>query len=629
MKRALIHGLAPLILAGQLHAQAAPASPAALAGVAREQARATDRVSELAAEYRRMLDEMRRLGTGRDDIALVEAALADLATLSDGDLARILEQLGRADSESLTEAYAGQKLAAARLRGLVARLQVRQQELAIARRARELAERQAANRAPTAALRPDLPAGAVARVKVSAEQQAIQEETASLAEQLRRLRADPALTPSEALERLSGAEALAALVASAVAAVERLDVSDFPAALAQQALLFDRLSQLAELGKRTPPPVEAARAALAQVDALLAAQRARPDADAQTGLAARAEALRPEVDGVAAAAGAQLRQAAEAMRQNAQNPDAAAAAAAEARLAAARELLAQQAEQLAAAAAARPPATPERTQEEADLLVRLAREAMAILRAQEALNTRVATAEPAPAVAAVDRDQTELTRRTAGLQQQVQAIGHEAASPLGQAAVRMAESLSTALPAPTIDGAAASRTIAAERLAQAVALLTRAALDARQLAQNQQNQQNQQQAQAQNQANAQSSQGQQGSQSSDQNQSQASAGPAPGEGQQGQGQQDQGQGQGHGQGQMAQSSQNASGQSQAGDGEGAGEQAGALAGSGDAAATGSAVTTEGMTRGEREALAAARRQPAPRGYSGMVESYFENLAAEP
>lgn len=627
MNPPLARALLPVLLASQLFAQSSPATaPDALAGVAREQGRATERVAELAAGYRRMLDEMRRLGTGQEDIALVEGALEELARLTDSDLARILDQLNQGDTASLAGAYSGQKLVAARLRTLVAKLQLRQQELAIAARARELAARQAANRPLTAALKPALPASAPARIQVSAEQQAIREETASLAEQVRRLRADPSLTPSETLERLSTPEALAALTGSGDAAVERLDVADFPGALAQQSLLLDRLSQLAELGKRIPPPAEAARAALAQLDGLLAAQRANPDAATQAALAARAEALRPDVDGVAAAAGAQLRQAAEAMRHNARTPSSSAASAAESALQAARDQLDQVADRLAAAEAARPPATPESTQQEADLLVRLAREAMAIQRAQEALNQSVENDTPAPSVLVVDREQTDLTRRTAGLQQQVQAIGHEAAGPLGQAAVRMAEALSTALPAPSPDGAAAARTIAVERLAQAVALLTRAALDARELAQAQaaQAQQNTAQAQNQGQASGETPQGQG---------EQAEGQPPQGEGQPGAqgeghaqtsnpGEGQQGQGQGQGQSPTP-------GQSRQGDGQGQGDQTGALAGSGDSTAEGSALVSEGMSRGEREALSAARRQPPPRGYSGMVENYFDNISAEP
>jgi|GEM_PF-6241841 hypothetical protein len=667
MNKHLARALLPFLLASQLAAQSTPAATSdALAGVAREQGRATERVAELSAGYRRMLDEMRRLGAGKDDIALVESALEELAQLTDSDLARILDQLNKGDSESLVGAYSGQKLVAARLRTLVAKLQIRQQELAIAARARELADRQAANRPLTAALKPNHPVSSPARIQVAAEQQAIREETASLAEQVRRLRATPGLTPSESLERLSTPEALTALTGAADAAVEQFDVSDFPASLAQQTLLLDRLSRLAELGKRIPPPVETARAALAQLDALLAAQRAKPDAATQAALAARAEALRPDVDGLAAAAGAQLRQAAEAMRHNAQTPSPSAASAAERALQAARDQVGQVAERLAAAETAHPPATAANTRQEADLLVRLAREAMAIQRAQETLNKSIETETPPPSTLIVDREQTDLARRTAALQQQVQAIGHEAAGPLGQAAVRMAESLSTAVPAPTPDGAVAARTIAAERLAQAVALLTRTALEARELAQaqaeeqarqnaeqarnqnpNQQAQQDQQnpnqgQRQAQNANDQQASeqglnqqaqaQNQQDQNQGQQGQNQGQQGRHEDQQAQGQGQQGQPANQTHAQAQDQGQSRNQSqapGQSRQGDGQGLSDQSGALAGFGDSTTEDSALVTEGMSPGEREALSAARRQPPPRGYSGMVENYFDNISAEP
>jgi hypothetical protein len=51
-----------------------------------------------------------------------------------------------------------------------------------------------------------------------------------------------------------------------------------------------------------------------------------------------------------------------------------------------------------------------------------------------------------------------------------------------------------------------------------------------------------------------------------------------------------------------------------------------LAGHGAGAESGSALAQTGLSARDREALAAARRQPVPRAYAGMVESYLENLA---
>ena len=695
----ILHSLLPLALATGVCAQTvAPASE--LAAITRDQKGVDSRVGRLAAAYRAVLDEMRKLGAGGEDIALVEAALAELASLREEDMEKILAQLESGDTASLSDAYAGQKLVAARLRSLVVKLQLRQQELGIARRAGELAERQAANRPPTEALKPGTAPGHVARVKVTAEQQAIGEETLSLVEQVRRLRADPQNTPSESLERLSKPEALDALKASAEAASDGLGAGNFAAASAQQALIFDRLSRLSELGRRTPPPAEAARAAGGEMDALIDAQKNKPDAAAQAELAAQAEAMRPQVDGLAAAAGAQLRQAAEAMRKNAEKPAAAAAKTAEEKLAAARELLDKQAKELAATETAKPAATPEAIKKEAEDLVRFAREAQALKVAQEQLVARIASPPP-PAVALVDNDQIAISRRTAALQQQVQAAGHEAAAPIGQAAVRMAESLSTAQPGPTPEGAAASRQTAVERLAQAVELLTaaakkkqeesalaqageeaknaadklgeasdelakaeeeknapgkpaenasgkpaenepgKAAQDAIAAAQQALNRAGQAAAalppeakEALSESWKKTEEAAKAAQQGDATAAKTAAKAAAEAAQKAQAQLAQALAQAKGPGRKPGTEQgkpqgpagpSSKPPSKSGQGEGSAD--GELAGHGADAAAGSAQMTEGLSPRERDALAAARRQPVPRGYSGMVESYLENLSS--
>lgn len=475
--------LLPLALAAGVCAQ--PAGTPPLNTITKDQRDVDARVEELTKAYQSLLAQMRALGTAREDLALVEASLKELASLRQQDMQRILAQLDSAaaapgDSAPLAGALADQKLVAARLRSLVARLQLRQQELALAQRAKELAARQAANRPRTAALKPETPPSASGRVLAGAEQQAIREETLSLAEQVQRLRADPQVTPSPTLERLAQPANLEALRAAANAAADQLKAADFPGSYAQQALLLDRLTRLSELGRRTPAPAEAAKAAADAVKSLLADQKAlaadaKPDTAKQAELAARAEALRPQVDGVLAAAGSQVRQAADAMHPNGDTtPAAGQQAEAVQHLETAANLLNQQAEQLAAAEAARPPETPATQKAEADLIARFAREALALQKSQEQLNTRV-TADSSPPVAAVDREQTDLVRRTAALQQQVLQAGHVAASALGQAAVRMSEALSTANPAPTTELASASRQTAVERLAEAVALLVASA----------------------------------------------------------------------------------------------------------------------------------------------------------
>lgn len=685
MKIRIRHSLLPLALAAGVCAQTAGNAP--LNTITKDQRDVDARVEELTKAYQSLLAQMRALGTAREDLALVEASLKELASLRQQDMQRILAQLESAaaapgDSAPLAGALADQKLVAARLRSLVARLQLRQQELALAQRAKELAARQAANRPRTAVLKPETPPSASGRVLAGAEQQAIREETLSLAEQVQRLRADPQVTPSPTLERLAQPANLDGLRAAANAAADQLKAADFPGAYAQQALLLDRLTRLSELGRRTPAPAEAAKAAADAVKSLLADQKAlaeNPDAAKQAELAARAEALRPQVDGVLAAAGSQVRQAAEAMRPAGDTPPSAARQAeAVQHLETAGNLLNQQAEQLAAAEADRPPETPATQKAEADLIARFAREALVLQKSQEQLNTRVGADTPPP-VAAVDREQTDLVRRTAALQQQVLQAGHVAASALGQAAVRMSEALSTANPAPTTELASASRQTAVERLAEAVALLVASAKEqqaaqalaaaqaaaqtaADQLAQADQNLQNaQQQSQQGNATEAQQAQqqAQQAMQQAQQAMSQAAQAGSqlPPEAQQAmsqswqatqQAQQAAQQGDTAAAQQATETAQNALAQAQAAlaqqqQAAGQGQQPPppnspggdtpstqtidtALGGSGDGAADGSANAVGALSRRDREALAAARRQPVARGYTAQVEAYLDNLA---
>lgn len=683
----------PLALAAGVCAQTA--NNGQLNSITRDQRDVDARVNELTKAYQALLVQMRALGTAREDLVLVENSLKELASIRRQDMARILTQLETAaatpgDSAPLAGALTDQKVVAARLRSLVARLQLRQQELALAQRAKELAARQAANHPRTADLKPDTPASNSDRVLADAEQQGIREEALSLAEQIQRLRADPQMTPSPTLERLSQPANLEGLRSAANAAATQLKSGDFPGAYAQQALLFDRLTRLSELGRRTPEPAEAAKAAadavknLLQEHKALAAETAKPDAKAdpkadaarQAELAAKAEALRPQIDGVLAAAGSEVRQAAETMRPDGEKP-ATAAQQAEAtkHLENASDLLDKQAEKLAAAEAAKPPETPASQTAEADQLARFAREALLLQKTQEQLNASVSAA-PRPPVATVDRDQTDLVRRTAALQQQVLEAGHIAASSLGQAAVRMSEALSTANPAPTAQLATASRQTAVERLAEAVALLTaaakeqqaasslanaQAAADAasdslakagenldkaakgdpdaakkaqQDLAQAQQALQQAGQAGAQlppstQQAMSQSWQAtQQARQQAQQGNNQAaqqSAQAAKAALQQAQAQlaQQQSQNQPGSHDQLVASNQSNSPDTPAGLGQVDNNLNTPLAGHGADAGTAVAAT---LSRAEREALAAARHQPVARAYTAQVEAYLDNLA---
>jgi hypothetical protein len=684
------HTFLPLALAAGVCAQTAGNAP--LNTITKDQRDVDARVDELTKAYQALLAQMRALGTAREDLVLVENSLKELANLRQQDMQRILTQLESAaatpgDSAPLAGALADQKLVAARLRSLVARLQLRQQELALATRAKELAARQAANRPRTAALKADTPTSASGRVLAGAEQQAIREETLSLAEQVQRLRADPQVTPSPTLERLSQPANLDGLRAAANDAADQLKAGDFPGAFAQQTLLLDRLTRLGELGSRTPAPAEAAKAAADAVKKLLQDQKAlaadaKPDAAKQAELAARADALRPQVDGVLAAAGSQVRQATEAMRPTGDTPPSAAQQAeATQHLENASALLNKQAEQLATAEAARPPETAATQAAEADLIARFAREALVLQKSQEQLNTRVASATP-PTPASLDREQTDLVRRTAALQQQVLQAGHEAAGPLGQAAVRMSEALSTANPAPTTELATASRQTAVERLAQAVALLVASAKEqqaaaalanaqqatqqaAQQLtqattqlanAQQQAEQGNTQAAQtAQQQAQQALQQAQQSLQQAGQANSQlpAAAQQAMSQSWQAtqQAQQQAQQGNTQAAQQSAQSAQQALQQAQAqlaaqaaaqgqpgqgqqppppnspgGDTPSTSTVDTSLGGSGAGADNDSANAVGALSRRDRDALAAARHQPVARAYTAQVEAYLDNLA---
>ena len=139
MKNRILHTLLPLSLAASVCAQTAGTAP--LTTITKDQRSVDARVEELTKAYQALLAQMRALGTAREDLALVEGALKELANLRQQDMQRILSQLDTAasapgDSTPLAGALADQKLVAARLRSLVARLQLRQQELALATRAK-------------------------------------------------------------------------------------------------------------------------------------------------------------------------------------------------------------------------------------------------------------------------------------------------------------------------------------------------------------------------------------------------------------------------------------------------------------------------------------------------------------
>lgn len=470
----------------------APAAPAFAqaadnAGtLATRQADLNKQIADLAAAYRVLLNELRELGAAQADITTLETALATLATLHSDDIPRIVTLLQGTD---LTAALNAQKQVAGVLRELSIGLQQRQQELALAQQARALALRQAANRRRTDALRLGAAPEGV-KAFALAEQDALRSETLALLNQVDRLRQDPASPPSETLQRIAAPDFIAGLRTEAERAAERTRALDYRPAIAAQLLVQDRLQMLSALGRAALDPVEAARLALREVESLLSEQQKLRDAAniagtdpadlgwSQDKLTARADALRPEVDSLSAPAGNAIREAADAMHDSrlqfakvSSTRVLPAQDVALARLKAARDLL------LALATTPPPPA-----QADPNKLRQLAREAEALKKQQEELNKRTAATPENDAAAqrANERDQADLARRAADLQRQARENQSEAADDLGQAASRMAESNAQADTNPAAADAAAQS--AADHLAEAAEQL---AQDAQQAAQQQ------------------------------------------------------------------------------------------------------------------------------------------------
>ncbi|MFH1499577.1 MAG: DUF4175 family protein, partial [Verrucomicrobiota bacterium] len=472
---------------------ASPAAPAVFAQatatpetLADGQQALNRQIADLATAYRILLNELRDLGAAREDIATLEAALATLANLHSDDIPRIVALLQGSDLDAALNA---QKQVAGILRDLSIGLQQRQQELALATQARSLALRQAANRRRTDALRLGAAPDGV-KAFALAEQDALRSETLALLNQVERLRQDPSAPPSETLQRIATPEFLAGLRSEAARAAERTRALDYRPAIGAQLLVQDRLQMLSALGRAAISTAEAARLALREVESLLAEQQKLRDAAnvagtdpgdlgwSQDKLTARADALRPEVDALSAAAGNAIREAADAMHdsrlQFAQVRSTRVLPAQDlalARLNTAREHL------LALATTPPPPRAAE-----ADKLRQLAQEAESLKNQQEALNKRTAATPENDTAAqrANEREQADLARRTAELQRQTRETQSEAADDLGQAASRMAESNAQADTNPAAADAAAES--AADHLAEAADQL---AQDAAQAAQDQ------------------------------------------------------------------------------------------------------------------------------------------------
>lgn len=631
------------------------AAPSAAPTLADRQQNLNTEIDALAAAYKELRGELLSLGAAAEDVAALESALQTLARLHDTDVPAIVAHLRAGRS---AEALAAQKQVSASLRDLSIVLQQRQQELSIARRARDLVLRQAANRRRTDAVRQ----GAAlegARAFAIAEQESLQTEIRALADQVMRLRQDPSRKNFETLDRAAPEPTLATLRHESGLAAERTRALDFNPALASQLLLQDGLQRISTLGRPATSTAEAVQAAIKEIDDLIADQTATRDrasvagADvAQLGwdqdkLTARADTLRPDVDALSAPAGNALREAADAMhagrlkfaavRDTRVLPEQALAIQ---RLQAARALL----EPLAST----PPTPPKPP--EAEKLNELARKAQALAEAQKKLNEKSANTpeENAAAQAALAREQADLARQAAQLQNEARAQSPDAASDLGQAASLMAESNAQADTNPTSSDAAAQA--AANRL-DAAAQQLRA--DATQAAQQQagsqianaeaalQNAAQQLESAAQSPGSPQSSaaaqQAAQSLQEARANLSAASQG-APQDAESRKALSDAWQAmqnaqQQANQGQLAAAQQSAAraaealqkvapqGQkSQGGEG---GMDNGHVENQGDKASE--KIGVAGLTQADREAISAARRQPVPAAYSGMVETYYDAL----
>lgn len=649
--------LRPLLLACLLTGVAAPAAPTSDSLVA-DQEIIRVRVAELSASYRELGDALRELGAPREDVDALDNALSTLARLHREELPRVVELLRTGEHATALEA---QMRVAGILRDLSVALQQRQQELALARQARALGLRQAANRRRTDALRLGAsPEGA--RAFLLAEQDALRAETLALIDRFTRLLATPAGAPSESLARLATPDFLAGLRAETERAAERTRALDYRPALAAQLLAQDRLLRLASLGRGALELEEAVRLAVQEIDALAHAQGALREASNTAGadpadlgweqdkLTGRADALRPDVDGLSAPAGHALREAADAMHAGrlqfaqARSPRVLPAQdTALARLETARaHLLAL----LEARPQAETPPTPEELRE-------LARRAEELARRQAELARRsAATSEDdQPGRAAIERSQAELARQTAGLQEQARAQGSEAAEDLGHAASRMteanaqadtnliaadaaaqaaAEHLAQAADQLQRDAAAAARAQAAAAVAQAAGQLENAAeqLAAAEQASDAASAAQAAQAAGESLAEARAelarSAGQGGPSDSAERAAlseawsavnEASAATAAGDVPTA--------AEATARARQALARTQSSRSGQRGGGQADRAPPGELAGAGEAAAE--TVGAPPLTPAQREAVSAARRQPAPAAYAGLVEAYFDAL----
>lgn len=467
-----------------------------LGSVIRAQENIQERTTDISERYRPLIEELRSLGLSSDYIVLLESVLNELSDMSESQMAEVTAALSTAmndpDNEEVTEQLAralrGQRSIAARLRGILSRIEQNQQEMAFGREARALAERIAANRHMTEMLAEQGQPSEAAEAVAQAEQAAIQEAVNDFAARASELHED-GQTPSAEFKSLASPEALESLQNEVQEATAQMEEGDYEAAADAQENLQDTLSQLATLDGQDVSSSALAQDQLRDLEGIIADQksllkRTTPEADLkalrlrQDEIAIQTDIFRSTIEATHAGAAHQVRRATEQMRVNrrllqtpqgvpeARNAQARAIQALEA----ARDYLQQQAEFLESQAEA--DMLPDSPEAELDLIQKLLREAKALLQEQEKLNANSVRTDGATLNAAeINKTQNEIIRRSVILQNRTQPINAAAATAIGQAVVKMAAAMEANQNEPDMPRRTTAQNQASQNLATAVELL--------------------------------------------------------------------------------------------------------------------------------------------------------------
>ncbi|MFN0067147.1 MAG: hypothetical protein ACKVYV_05870 [Limisphaerales bacterium] len=476
-------------------------------------------VNRAGEQFRALLAEYERNGLAGEEAAILAAVSGIVDELGEEDMERILTLLGEARTgadpavrrRQLLDALGAQKTVGMKLRRLLLQYGQVQEFRAITARLEDLARRQHANLAETAALSdgaarqrnfPLAENREIAAQLQASEQEAIRDELAALAERLDLWAAEPG---SDKADRARGARALFAELRAtelAEAALSDLRAARFLSSAGRQRATRESLRRAARLLGDEADRADVLREAVTQLDTLLERQEAARQANlrlpdqaadrapvqaAQGEIADRTDMLRADLDPLVPEAVEHLGVAVEQM-QDARGvlldapPDMAALRAgtaghqevALARLQQARALLQRELEELERLNS--PPADPR------ERLAQLREEVEKLIQLETALRDEAKAAEPKPdELRPLAPRQGDIRDRTADAESAAAPVAPEAAESLADAARQMQKS-QRALGESRNDPAAQQAALdalaqAARQLAEAEAALEQAAKD--------------------------------------------------------------------------------------------------------------------------------------------------------